>query len=147
MYKYKRFYEIYDHQLLKTRALKRVKPGLYVHLDPSKAQVKTRVLDGLEFSKNQQPWVFRFLRLRSSTADDRKFRKNYYICTFKISGTIFSVKFDQRYESTYYANNVSTLSSNFRIHISLSQLICLQSFCYGEKAFWAISNWSNQNQF
>ena len=26
MYKYKRFYEIYDHQLLKTRALKREKP-------------------------------------------------------------------------------------------------------------------------
>ena len=28
MYKYKRFYEIYDHQLLKTRALKREKPNM-----------------------------------------------------------------------------------------------------------------------
>ena len=45
-----------------------VKPGLCVCLDPSKAQVKSRVLDGLEFSKNQPPWVFlssRFVHLKS----------------------------------------------------------------------------------
>ena len=57
-----------------------VKPGLCVCLDPSKAQVKTRVWDVLEFSKNQPPWVFLSLRLESSAADDRKFRKNFYIC-------------------------------------------------------------------
>ena len=42
------------------KALTGVKPGLCVCLDQSKDQVKTRVLDGLEFSKNQPPWVFSF---------------------------------------------------------------------------------------
>ena len=57
-------------------------------LDRSRVQVKTRVLDGHEFSKNKPPWVFALLR----------FRKNYYICTFKISGIICSVKL---YESKH----------------------------------------------
>ena len=65
----------------------RVKPSLCVCLDPSKAQVKTQVLDGLEFSKNQPSWVIHSLRL-DAAADDHKFRKIFYICTFKISEII-----------------------------------------------------------
>ena len=42
------------------KAYTRVKSGLCVCLDPSKAQVKTRVLDGLEFRKNQPSWVLLF---------------------------------------------------------------------------------------
>ena len=42
------------------KALTGVKPGLCVCLDQSKDQVKTQVLDGLEFNKNQPPWVFSF---------------------------------------------------------------------------------------
>ena len=42
------------------------------------AQVKTRVLDGLEFSKNQPSWRFLSLRLESSAADDRKFHLLYW---------------------------------------------------------------------
>ena len=72
------------------KALTGVKPGLCVCLDQSKDQVKTRVLDGLEFSKNQSSWVLLSLRFESSAADDRKFRKIFYICTFKISGIICS---------------------------------------------------------
>ena len=45
--------------------------SLRLCLDPNKAQVKTRVLDGLEFSKNQPLWGFLFLRLDSSAADNR----------------------------------------------------------------------------
>ena len=70
-----------------------MKPGLCVCLDPSKAQVKTQVLGGLLFSKNQPSWVFLSLRLESSAAEDRKFRKIFYICTFKISEIICGVKF------------------------------------------------------
>jgi len=55
------------------KALTRLKPGLFACSDPSKAQVKTQVLDGLEFSKNQPSWVFLSLRLESSAADDCKF--------------------------------------------------------------------------
>ena len=75
------------------KAYTRVKPGLFVCIDPSKAKVKTLVLDGLEFSKNQPSWVLLSLRLESSAADDCKFRKIFYICTFKISGIICGVKF------------------------------------------------------
>ena len=70
------------------KANTRVKPGLCVCLDPSKAQVKTRVLDGLKFSKNQPSWVFLSVRLESSSADDRKFRKIFYICAFKKKHTM-----------------------------------------------------------
>ena len=62
----------------------RVKPSLCVCLDPSKAQVKTRVLDGLEFNKNQPALLFllslHHQLLKSSAADDHKFRKIFYIC-------------------------------------------------------------------
>ena len=66
--------------------------SLHLLIDQSKAQVKTWVLDGPRFSKNQQSWVFFSLRLESSAAD-RKFRKIFHICTFKISGIICGVKF------------------------------------------------------
>ena len=39
-----------------------------------------------------------FSRLESSAADDSKFWKTFYICTFKFAGIICSVIFDQKYE-------------------------------------------------
>ena len=43
MYKYKSFYEIYDHQLLKTRALKREKPKVVGFFFYSLKAIQTRV--------------------------------------------------------------------------------------------------------
>jgi hypothetical protein len=54
------------------KALTRLKPGLFACSDPSKAQVKTQVLNGLEFGKNQPPWVFLSSRLRSSVVNFEK---------------------------------------------------------------------------
>ena len=48
-----RFRGLNLHQRRDFKSLTRLKPGLCVCLDPSKAQIKTRVLDGLESSKNQ----------------------------------------------------------------------------------------------
>ena len=66
MYKYKRFYEIYNHQLLKTRALKRVKlkrvgsfltqghpkPGSWLELYLGLSRRKDRVLVGFKLLKS-----------------------------------------------------------------------------------------------
>ena len=43
MYKYKRFYEIYDHQLLQSRALTREKPKMLVFTKPK--AIQTQALD------------------------------------------------------------------------------------------------------
>ena len=67
MYKYKRFCEIYDHQLLKTRALKRVKPkmvgsywtqghpkpGSWLELYLGLSRRKDRVLVGFKLLKSR----------------------------------------------------------------------------------------------
>jgi len=88
-----RLQSMYNHMVGRTVSVVSPFYSLLPGLDPSIAQVKTRVLDGLKFSKNQPSWGFLSLRLESSGADDRKFSKIFYICTFKISGIICGVKF------------------------------------------------------
>jgi len=91
-------------------------------LNLSKAHVMTRILDVLGCSKKQPPWGFHSLKLGSSKADDRKFRKKYYVCTFKILDIICSVKFDQRHTmKIMYLHKVRI----FDCYISLSHRICL----------------------
>ena len=76
--------------------------------------MKIWVLDGFEFSKTHHlGWVFLSSRLGSSAADDHKFRKNFYICTFKISRIICSFKFDQRYEINIWCKSCIYIKFEF----------------------------------
>ena len=65
MYKYKRFYEIYNHQLLKTRALKRVKPkivGSYLTQGHPKPRFWLELYLGLSRQKDRVLVGFKLLK-------------------------------------------------------------------------------------
>ena len=81
-------------------------------LRPSKAQVKTRGLDGLDFSKNQPSWVLLSLRLESSVADDCKFRKIFYICTIeKTQWNLIKFQIKNKRYLTHFTHQIKVCKS------------------------------------
>ena len=112
MYKYKRFCEIYDHQLLKTRALKRVKPkmiGSYWTQGHPKPGSWLELYLGLSRRKDQVLVGFKLLKSRL-----------WYL---------------QFLENSFTQNSIGGIFLKLRLELSLLHIVCILILLIQRKCF------------